>query len=91
HVANREADVVKHNLLHTDDLRTISHHLVPSAVFTNPEIAAIGRTEKRCRDDGLDYRVGIAEYSDVAYGWAMQDTTGLCKVLADPSGTILGA
>ncbi|PRC54811.1 mycothione reductase, partial [Mycobacterium sp. ITM-2017-0098] len=42
-------------------------------------------------DDGLDYRVGIAEYSDVAYGWAMQDTTGLCKVLADPSGTILGA
>ncbi|PRC52168.1 mycothione reductase, partial [Mycobacterium sp. ITM-2017-0098] len=42
HVANREADVVKHNLLHTDDLRTISHHLVPSAVFTNPEIAAIG-------------------------------------------------
>jgi mycothione reductase len=91
HVANREAEVVKHNLLHPDDLRAVSHDLVPSAVFTDPEIASIGRTEKNCRDDGLDYRVGIAEYSDVAYGWAMQDTTGLCKVLADPSGTILGA
>ena len=91
HVANREADVVKHNLLHADDLRTISHDLVPSAVFTNPEIASIGRTEKSCRDDELDYRVGITEYGDVAYGWAMEDTTGLCKVLADPDGTILGA
>ncbi len=91
HVANREADVVKHNLLHPDDLRTVSHDLVPSAVFANPEIASIGRTEKNCRDDGLDYRVGITEYGDVAYGWAMQDTTGLCKVLADPDGTILGA
>ncbi|MBB2988595.1 mycothione reductase [Mycolicibacterium iranicum] len=91
HVANREAAAVKHNLLHPDDLREVSHDLVPSAVFTNPQIASIGRTEKSCRDDDLDYRVGIAEYSEVAYGWAMEDTTGLCKVLATPDGTILGA
>lgn len=91
HVANREAEVVKHNLLHPDDLRTISHDLVPSAVFTNPQIASIGRTEKNCRDDGLDYRVGVTEFGDVAYGWAMQDSSGLCKVLADPDGKILGA
>ena len=91
HVANREAEAVKHNLLHPDDLRAVSHDLVPSAVFTNPQIASIGRTEKNCRDDGLDYRVGLTEFADVAYGWAMQDTVGLCKVLADPDGTILGA
>ncbi|MBX7449448.1 mycothione reductase [Mycolicibacterium sp. 3033] len=91
HVANREAGIVKHNLLHPDDLREISHELVPSAVFTNPQIASVGRTEDDCRRTGLDYSVGVAEYSDVAYGWAMQDTAGLCKVLTDPSGTILGA
>lgn len=91
HVANREAEVVKHNLLHPDDLRAISHDLVPSAVFTNPQIASIGRTEKNCRDDNLDYRVGVTEFGDVAYGWAMQDSSGLCKVLADPDGKILGA
>ncbi|MFB1296130.1 mycothione reductase [Mycobacterium sp. pW049] len=91
HVANREADVVKHNLLHPDDLHSISHDLVPSAVFTNPQIASIGRTEEDCRDDGLDYRVGLTEFADVAYGWAMQDTSGLCKVLADRDGAILGA
>ena len=60
-------------------------------MFTTPQIASIGRTEKSCRDDGLDYRVGLTEFADVAYGWAMQDTVGLCKVLADPDGTILGA
>lgn len=91
HVANREAHAVKHNLLHPDDLQAVSHELVPSAVFTHPQIASIGRTEKSCRDDDLEYRVGITEYADVAYGWAMQDSTGLCKVLARPDGTILGA
>lgn len=91
HVANREAEVVKHNLLRTGDMRTVSHDLVPSAVFTDPEIASIGRTEKSCRDDDIDYHVGIAEFGDVAYGWAMQDTTGLCKVIADTDGGILGA
>lgn len=64
---------------------------MPSAVFTNPQIASVGRTEDDCRRDGLDFSVGVAEYSDVAYGWAMQDTTGLCKVLAEPGGAILGA
>lgn len=91
HVANREAEVVKHNLLHPDDLHTISHDMVPSAVFTNPQLASVGRTEKSCRDEKLTYRVGVAEYSDVAYGWAMQDRTGLCKVLSDADGRILGA
>lgn len=91
HVANREADVVTHNLLHPDDLREIRHDLVPSAVFTNPQIASIGRTEEDCRREQSDYRVGIAEYPDVAYGWAMETTVGLCKVLAEPDGTILGA
>ena len=91
HVANREAGIVKHNLLHPGDLREISHELVPSAVFTNPQIASVGRTEDDCRRDGLDFSVGIAEYSDVAYGWAMEDTAGLCKVLTEPGGTILGA
>ncbi|MCX5277997.1 hypothetical protein [Streptomyces virginiae] len=31
-------------------------------------------------------------YGDVAYGWAMEDTTGFCKVLAEPgTGRLLGA
>ncbi|MGW4509270.1 mycothione reductase [Streptomyces sp. NPDC004436] len=92
HVANREAKVVAHNLRHPDDPIACDHDLVPAAVFTRPQIASVGATEQDCRARGLDYAVGTAEYADTAYGWAMEDTTGFCKVLADPgSGRILGA
>ena len=31
-------------------------------------------------------------YGDTAYGWAMEDTTGICKLVADPrTGLLLGA
>jgi mycothione reductase len=92
HVANREADVVRHNLRYPDDLVGAGHDLVPSAIFTHPEIAAIGATEQELRDRDADHRVGLARYGDTAYGWAMEDDTGFCKVLVDPADTaILGA
>ncbi|MFF7590518.1 mycothione reductase [Kitasatospora purpeofusca] len=92
HVANREAQVVAHNLLHPDDPIATDHGAVPAAVFTRPQIAQVGRTEQECRDDGLGYATATRRYSDVAYGWALEDTTGFCKVIADP-GTrrLLGA
>lgn len=92
HVANRQAEVVAHNLLHPDDLIATDLDVVPAAVFTNPQIAAVGATEQECREDGRDYVVGTTRYADVAYGWAMEDRTGFCKVLAERgSGRLLGA
>ncbi|MFD3683012.1 mycothione reductase [Streptomyces sp. NPDC058613] len=92
HVANREAEVVSHNLRHPDDLASADHGNVPAAVFTRPQIASVGATEQDCRDRGVDYLAGTARYADVAYGWAMEDATGFCKVLAEPgTGRLLGA
>jgi mycothione reductase len=92
HVANHEAQVVAHNLLHPDAPRHSDHRFVPAAVFTDPQIAAVGLTEAECRAGQLDYTVAVQEYGDVAYGWAMEDTTGFCKVIAERgSGRILGA
>ena len=92
HVANREAQVVAHNLRHPHDLRRAEHDVVPAAVFTHPQIATVGLTEQHCRDAGLAYAVGTARYADVAYGWALEDETGFCKVLAGrEDGRLLGA
>ena len=92
HVANHESRVVAHNLLHPDAPRTTDHRFVPSAVFTDPQIASVGRTEAQCRDEGLEHVVKIQAYGDVAYGWAMEDTTGFCKVIAERgTGRLLGA
>src|SRR5207302_1818023 len=49
HVANHEAKVVAHNLANPDALRGTDHRFVPSAVFTEPEIASVGLTEAECR------------------------------------------
>jgi mycothione reductase len=92
HVANHEAKVVAHNLLHPDAPRQSDHRFVPAAVFTDPQIAAVGLTEAECRAAQLDYTAAVQEYGDVAYGWAMEDTTGFCKVIAEcGSGRVLGA
>ncbi|MFD3875250.1 mycothione reductase [Streptomyces sp. NPDC058623] len=92
HVANREAQVVAHNLLHPDDQVRTSHEAVPAGVFTHPQIAQVGRTERECREENLDYAVSVRHFSDTAYGWALEDGTGFCKVLADRrTGQLLGA
>jgi mycothione reductase len=96
HVANHEARVVRHNLLQdwddTDALMPSDHRFVPSAVFTDPQIASVGLTENQARAQGYEIRVKVQDYSDVAYGWAMEDTTGIAKIIVEAeTGKILGA
>ncbi|MFF0345891.1 mycothione reductase [Kribbella sp. NPDC004875] len=91
HVANHEARVVKHNLLNPDDRIEADHRFVPHAVFSSPQIAAVGLTEEEAKDRGIPYVTAVQRYADIAYGWAMEDTTGFAKVLADPTtGQIIG-
>ncbi|WP_134125758.1 mycothione reductase [Kribbella pratensis] len=92
HVANREAETVAHNLRHPEDLRATDHGAVPAAVFTDPQVASVGSTEQDIRDAGSDYVAASTQFADVAYGWAIEDTTGFCKLLADrATGRLLGA
>ena len=91
HVANHEAAVVQHNLLHPDEPRLTDNRHVPSAVFTDPQIANIGLREQDCRDRGIEHVTKVQAYGDVAFGWAMEDTTSFLKLIASPDGTLLGA
>ena len=92
HVANHEARVVAHNLAHPHDLLTADHRFIPSAVFTHPQIASVGLTEQRARATGVPYVAAVQHFSSTAYGWAMEDAAGICKVLAEPgTGRLLGA
>ncbi len=96
HVANHEARVVRHNLLQdwddTDQMLASDHRYVPAAVFSDPQIAWVGLTENQARARGFDIKVKIQDYGDVAYGWAMEDTSGICKIIVEANtGEILGA
>nr|WP_046439752.1 mycothione reductase [Corynebacterium kutscheri] len=92
HVANAEMRAIKHNLLHADDLRELPHKFVPAGIFTHPEIATVGLTEEEARTAGINITVKIQKYGDVAYGWAMEDSTGFVKLIANKdTGRLIGA
>jgi mycothione reductase len=92
HVANHEARIVAHNLAHPGDLRSFDHRFVPEAVFTSPQIASVGLTEEQLKTQNRSYVTKTQPYGDTAYGWAMEDTSGVCKLIADPAtGELLGA
>ena len=68
------------------------HRYVPSAVFTDPQIACVGLTENEARAKGYAIKVKVQDYGDVAYGWAMEDTTGIARSSSTTTpAMILGA
>jgi len=92
HMANAEARVVRHNLMHPNAPKHASFPIVPSAVFADPQVASVGATEEQLRAQGRDYVAAIRHYRDTAYGWALEDTTSFVKILADPkTRLVLGA
>ena len=64
-------------------------------MFSNPQVAAVGLTEEEARQeavDGTDIVVAVQEYGSTAYGWAMEDSEGIVKLIAEKStGRLLGA
>jgi mycothione reductase len=92
HMANGEASVVRHNLTHPDDLRVLDTRPAPRAVFTSPQIGAVGLTEAAAKASGRPYVAITHDYGGAAYGWALEDHTSFCKLIGDPATrTLLGA
>ena len=89
HMANAEARVVWHNIVHPDQPREARFPVVPAAVFTDPQVASAGATEQELIASGRPYLAATRRYGSTAYGWALQDTTSFVKVLADPETRLL--
>ena len=89
HVANKDARVVQHNLLHPDSMITSDRRLVPRAVFSMPQVASVGITEAQADEQGIDYVVSRQDYGETAFGWAMEDTDHFVKIIADAKSKII--
>jgi len=69
----------------------IKYNLIPSVVYTWPEVASIGFTEEELKAAGKQYNSGKFPYSASARARASMDTDGFVKVLVDPKyGEVLG-
>ena len=92
HVANHEARVVQYNLLHPRRMISADHRFIPHAVFSDPQIAAVGLTEQQAELTGRPFVTARQNYGTVAYGWAMEDESHFVKLIADPrTKKLLGA
>ena len=70
-------------MCHAFDLKYKSRvsPLLPMAVYTIPEIAAVGETEESCREKGIPYCVGRALYRDNGRGQITGDLSGVVKLV----------
>ena len=69
---------------------TIRLDVMPSAIFTNPEIACVGPSEQQCKDAGLEYQVKKGFMRANGRALAMNSGEGMVKLMAKPDGTIIG-
>ncbi len=81
HVANREAAIASENILHQAGI-AMDYSTIPHAIFSYPQIAAVGLTEATARKNH-SILVGRASYSDVAKGVAMAEKTGFAKAIIE--------
>jgi mycothione reductase len=82
HAANADARVVAHNLVHPGDLRAVDRRFLPHAVFGHPQVASVGATERVLSAADVPITVALQPFGSAAYGWAMEDTESLCKLIA---------
>ncbi|MEM6901382.1 MAG: dihydrolipoyl dehydrogenase [Pseudomonadota bacterium] len=70
----------------------VDYNLVPSVVYTNPEIAWVGQTEEQLKEAGIAYKSGKFPFMANSRARTNHETDGFVKVLADAStDRILGA
>lgn len=70
----------------------IDYNLIPSVVYTWPEVANIGKTEAQLKEEGVKYKVGKFPFMANGRARAMGDTEGFVKIIADAkTDRVLGA
>lgn len=70
----------------------VDYDLVPSVVYTNPEIAWVGKTEAQLKEAGIEYKKGKFPFQANSRARTNHETTGFVKILADAkTDRILGA
>lgn len=69
----------------------INFETIPWVIYTDPEIAWVGKTEKQLKEEGREYKAGSFPFAATGRGLALGNAAGHVKVIADAEDdTILG-
>ena len=74
-----------------DKQAQVNYDLVPSVIYSHPEIAWVGQNEKELKSKGINYKVGSFPFAASGRALAVDQSVGFVKVLSDETtDTILG-
>lgn len=91
HLAVQQGEIAAHNIAHPDALRRMDYRLLLAVLFTEPQVAFVGLTEKTATARGVPYLTARYPFGDHGKSLIMDARDGFVKLLADPqSGEILG-
>lgn len=89
HTAIRESEVAINHILGVED--RMNYHCVPGVVYTNPELAGVGKTEEELKAAGISYHVQKLPMAYSGRFVAENETgNGLCKLIFDDEDRIIG-
>ena len=75
----------------TGQARRVDYSVVPDAIYTEPEIATVGLTEREAAAQGIKVRISRLSFSGFARAQTLEETEGFVQVVADHSaGRLLG-
>lgn len=89
HVASKEGIIAAKNAIWAN--KSVSYEAVPRCVYTEPEVAGVGITEKQVIESGKGYRIGTFDFRGLGKAQAMDKIQGFVKVIADKDDVIIGA
>ncbi|HJD61697.1 MAG TPA: dihydrolipoyl dehydrogenase [Rickettsia endosymbiont of Columbicola hoogstraali] len=70
----------------------VNYNLIPSVIYTSPEVASVGETEEQLKERGVSYKVGKFPFLANSRARAVGRTEGMVKILADSkTDKVLGA
>ena len=91
HIAVEQGEIAAHNIAHPATPRRMDHRLLASVVFSDPQAAMVGLSEKEARARNIPYRTASHPFADHGKSLLMEAKDGFVKLLADPvSNEILG-
>jgi mycothione reductase len=82
HTANFEGEYLLEQMFN-EKKQKITYPPIPHAVFTYPQIGAVGKTERELKEEKREIIIGINRYEDSAMGMALRSKEGLVKLLFD--------
>lgn len=71
--------------------KRIDYSSIPSCIFTSPEIASVGLTEKQAAEQGIGYSVGRFQFAASGKAMAAGERDGFVKLIFDGEKRIIGA